>query len=354
MNKKIITTLSIVIIIFLLALPKLGWFSNKNKTTNTTTKGPAALAVSSIVITPDKFDNKLVLTGAVQANETVELKPEAAGKIEKIFFQEGKKVNKGELLVQINDDEIRAQLEKEKYNKKLNEDNEFRQRKLLEKDAISQEEYDNALNRLNTNTADIRLLEARLQNTRIVAPFQGTIGLRYVSDGAYVTPASAIATLYNLSPAKIEFSVPARYSTQVRTGQKIYFKVENDTRTFTGQVYAVEPQIDASTRTLRMRAVAANPEGILMPGQFVKVELILETKTNAILVPTEAVIPEMNGHKVFIKKNGKAKEVKVTTGIRTDKALEITEGLTPGDTLLTTGMLQVKEGMAVTTQTNKQ
>lgn len=347
MNKKFITVLVIVVVIFLLALPKLGWFSAKVDAPANSQKGPAALSVSAVVVATDRFDDKLLITGSVQANETVELKPEASGKIEKIYFQEGKKVTKGEVLVQINDEEIRAQLEKEKYNKKLNEDNEYRQRKLLEKDAISQEEYDNALNRLNTNTADIRLLEARLANTRITAPFSGTIGLRYVSDGAYVTPNTTVATLYNLETAKIEFSVPARYSTQVKQGQKIFFKIENDERTFNGQVYAVEPQIDANTRTIRMRAAAKNDDGILLPGQFVKVELILQTKQNAILVPTEAVIPEMNGHKVFIQKDGKAKEVKVTTGIRTDKALEIIAGLNPGDTLLTTGMLQLKNDMPV-------
>jgi membrane fusion protein (multidrug efflux system) len=217
----------------------------------------------------------------------------------------------------------------------------------LEKDAISQEEYDNALNRLNTNTADLKLLEAQLDKTQIIAPFEGVIGLRYISDGAYITPNTVIATLYNISPAKIEFAVPGRYSTQVKPGQKILFTIESDDRNFVGEVYAIEPRIDPTTRTLKIRAIAENSRGLLLPGQFVKVGLILSSIKNAILVPTEAVIPDLNNHKVFIMEGGKAKEVKVETGMRTDKELEILSGLNLGDSLITTGILQLRAGMGV-------
>ncbi len=239
------------------------------------------------------------------------------------------------------------QLQKELENQKLNESIEIRQRKLLEKDAISQEEYDNALNRLNTTIADIKLLEAQLDKTKVVAPFSGVIGLRYISDGAYITPNTVIATLYNISPAKIEFAVPGRYSAQVRPGQKIRFTIESDDQNFDGEVYAIEPRIDPNTRTLKIRAIAENSRGLLLPGQFVKVELILESTVNAILVPTEAVVPELNGHKVFLKEGGKAKEVKVQTGTRTDRDLEILSGLKASDTLITTGLLQLRDGMSV-------
>ena len=277
----------------------------------------------------------------------MELKSETAGKITDIYFKEGKTVKKGELLVQVNDEEISAQLTKQRFNKKLNEDIEFRQRKLLEKDAISQEEYDNALNRLNTAIADISLLEAQLDKTKVRAPFDGIIGLRYVSEGALITTSTPIANLYNISPAKIEFAIPGRYSMQVKAGQRINFTVESDTSIFVGDVYAIEPQIDANTRTIKIRALAENTKGLLLPGQFVKVELILGSTQNAILVPTEAVIPELNGHKVFISKNGKAKEVSVQTGIRSNLNLEIISGLNPRDTLITTGILQLREGLDI-------
>ena len=303
--------------------------------------------MDAIILKAAPLDNKLNVTGSVLPNESLELKSEVSGKIVSIFFREGKHVSKGEMLIKMNGDEIEAQLEKQKYNRKLNEDNEFRQRKLLEKDAISQEEYDNALNRLNTTAADIRLLETQLDKTRIRAPFDGVIGLRFVSEGAYISPSTVIATLYNISPAKIEFAVPGRYSTQVSPGKRIRFTVEGDLQVYEGQVYAIEPRIDPATRTLKIRAMAENKKGNLLPGQFVKVELILESVDNAILVPTEAVIPEQAGKKVYILEKGKAKEVFIETGLRTANSLEVLSGLKENDTLLTTGILQLRPGIEV-------
>lgn len=351
MKKRLITVAIVVVVIFLLALPKLKLFKSTGESPATGGNPGGApggmLSVDALVIKPEALDNKLNVTGSVLPNESLELKSEVSGKITAIHFLEGKHVKKGELLLQINDDEILAQLEKQKYNQKLNEDNEFRQRKLLEKDAISQEEYDNALNRLNTTVADIRLLETQLDKTRIRAPFEGIVGLRFVSEGAYISPSTVIATLYNISPAKIEFAIPGRYSTQVTPGKKIRFSIESDLKIYEGEVYAIEPRIDPDTRTLKIRALADNKAGSLLPGQFVKVELILESIPNALLVPTEAVIPEQAGKKVFVLDKGKAKEVVVETGIRTASSLEVISGLKPGDTLLTTGILQLRQGLAV-------
>ena len=350
MKKTLITVAVVAVVIFLLALPKMNFFKggDEAKTAPGMAGGKGGkLSVDAIVVKSAQLDNKLNVTGSVLPNESLELKSEVSGKIIAIYFREGKPVKKGDMLIQMNDDEIEAQLEKQKYNRKLNEDNEFRQRKLLEKDAISQEEYDNALNRLNTTVADIRLLETQLAKTKIQAPFDGVIGLRFVSEGAYISPSTVIATLYNISPAKIEFAVPSRYSTQVAPGKKIRFTIESDLQVYDGQVYAIEPRIDPATRTLKIRALAENRHGNLLPGQFVKVELILESINNAILVPTEAVIPEQAGKKVFILENGKAKEVFVETGMRTANSLEVLTGLKPTDTLLTTGILQLRPGMDV-------
>lgn len=349
MKKSLITGAVVVAIALLLAIPKVGWFSSKNDggEAKGNPAGPQALPVEAIVVRPEKLDNKLIVTGTVLANESLELKSEISGKITNIAFKEGSVVKRGTLLIQINDEEIRAQLLKQKYNQKLNEDNEFRQRKLLEKDAISQEEYDNALNRLNTTVADVQLLEAQLAKTRITAPFDGTIGLRYVSEGAYLSPNTMIATLYNNTPAKIEFAIPSRYSSSVAAGKTIYFKLEGDTLRYDGKVYAIEPRIDQDTRTLKLRAMADNSKGTLVPGQFVQLELILATIGNAMLIPTEAVVPEQAGKKVFVLHNGVVKEVRIETGIRTNTDLEVTTGLHSGDTVLTSGILQLKEGMNV-------
>ncbi len=348
MKKKIITGAVIVAIIAVLAIPKLDFFGEKESVGGNASGGRGGkLPVEVTIIKTGMLSNKVVVTGSVFANESLEIKGEISGKITNISFREGKRVSKGELLVQINDEEIEAQLEKQRHNQALYKSIEARQVKLLEKEAISQEEYDNALNRLKTTDADIKLLEAQLAKTKIRAPFNGIIGLRYVSEGAFISPNSVIATLYSVNPAKIEFSVAGRYSTQVKVGQKIKFKIENDDEELEGTVYAIEPQIDPNTRTLKVRALADNSKGLLLPGQFVRVELILETIDNAILIPSESVIPVMNGHKVYVKEGGKSKEVAVQTGIRTNLELEILSGLKTGDTLITTGLLQLRPGMAV-------
>lgn len=349
MKKRILTISITIAVLFLLALPKLGWFDKKE--TGPAAGGPAQgsiLQVEGYLLKPVLFDNSLIITGSIIANESLELKSEASGKITMINFKEGAKVKKGELLVQINDEEIRAQIEKQRYMQKLNKDNEFRQRQLFKKEAISQEEYDNALNRLNTTISDIKLLEAQLQKTRVFAPFDGIIGLRYVSQGAYISPSTVIATLYNNSPAKIEFAVPSRYSPLISNGEKIRFTVENDTsRIFLGEVYAIEPRIDEATRTLKIRAIADNSKGLLIPGQFVKVDLILNSKPDALLIPTQAVIPGQAGQTVYVSRSGKAKVMTIQTGTRTNLKIEILSGLQAGDTVITTGILQLRNEMPV-------
>ena len=348
MKKTLITILIIVAVVLLLAIPKISFKGEKEKGSGGSgQQGGQVLPVDAFVVKPTQFDRILVVTGTIIANETIEIKSEVSGKITGIYFKEGQAVKKGDLLIKIEDHELQAQLEKAKYNKKLNEDNEFRQRKLLEKEAISQEEYDNALNRLNTSNADIMLLQAQLDKTTIKAPFSGFIGFRYVSEGAYISPSVVMATLYNLDPAKIEFSIPAKHTSKVASGSRIYFTSENDTTQLAGLVYAVEPQIDANTRTLKIRATTPNPNGKLLPGQFVTIRLVLEHLSKAIMIPTEAVVPEMDGSKVYLNDNGIAKESKIVIGERTERTIEILSGLNFGDTVLTSGILQLKPGLKI-------
>lgn len=351
--KKIISIVIIIVIIGLLALPKIKpLFQEGQKSGAPGMGGPGGgggpLPVEVTIVRPEPYERKLVVTGSILPSESIELKSEVSGKIASIFFQESQPVRKGQRLLKIEDDELAAQLEKQRFNKKLFEDNEFRQRKLLEKEAISQEEYDNALNRLRTTTSDIRVLEVQLAETEIIAPFDGFIGFRYVSPGAYISPATVIATIYSLDPAKIEFSIPARYASRVFIGSPIVFKQENDAeRSFNGQVYAIEPQIDPTTRTLKIRSKTPNTDGKLIPGQFVSIELILERLDSALLLPTQAVIPIQDGAKVYVVSGGKAKEIMVTAGDRTESKLEILSGLQPGDTVITSGILQLRQGMGI-------
>lgn len=349
--KSILTVIVILLITGLAFYPRLKeYLSKKQEKKGTEGKNVVAATgggiapVEIMVISNQRMDEKILSTGTIIANEEVEIRSEIAGRITSINFREGDYVKKGTVLIRINDADLQAQLQKLQYQKKLAEVNEERQKRLLEKEAISQRDYDISLTNLNSMNADIENLKAQIAKTVIKAPFDGTIGLRYVSEGSYTNNATRIATLTNVNPAKLDFSVPAKYANMVRKGTSITFTTESGNEKFYGNVYAVEPKIDPSTRTLTLRATSPNGSRKLVPGAFARVEIILNSKANAIVVPTEAVIPNLRGHSVFVVRNSKAESVMVEIGTRGDKTIEITKGLSIGDTLITSGILQVKPG----------
>lgn len=352
--KNILTTLIILMIVCLAFYPRLKVaFGNKEEgktgkdekstTSSTGQKGASAKTVVGVMIVKSKALNDLIkATGSVVANEEVEIRTEVSGKVIGIYFKEGDYVKKGTILIKMFDADLQAQLKKLQFSKKLAEENEFRQHKLLEKEAISQREYDVAVTNVKTLQADIDNIEAQLTKTVLKAPFDGTIGLRAISEGSYLSPATKIATLTNVNPAKLDFSIPAKYASAIRKGSRVQFLVEEDPQQYLGTVYAIDPKIDPLTRTLQMRAIAPNPNHRLIPGAFAKIELILGTKGNAIQIPTEAVIPDAKGQKVFLVKNGKASSQVIELGLRSEREVEVTKGLAVGDTLITTGIMQVK------------
>ena len=307
--------------------------------------GPSAVEI--MIVNPERFDEKIQTTGTLIPNEEVEIKSEISGRITQINFKEGENAVQGQVLVKINDADLQAQLLKLGYQKQLATVNENRQQQLLKKEAISQSEYDISITNLNSINADIENLKAQLAKTLIKAPFSGSIGLRYVSLGSYLSPTTKITTLTNRNPIKLDFPVPAKYATVVNKGTNLRFTIEGNEQKYNARVYAVESKIDPNTRTLVMRAVCPNDGGKLTPGSFAKIEIILGSKSNSILVPTEAVIPDMTGHKVFVIKNNKAESVEVKVGSRTDSSVEILSGLSLGDTLITTGVLQLRKGSEV-------
>jgi membrane fusion protein, multidrug efflux system len=316
--------------------------TKKGENSSKETKPGGKTSVKVTIIQEAFLQDKIQTNGSILANEEVEIRSEISGRLIRLFFKESDFVRKGAALFQINNEDLKARLRKLQFNKKLAEDNEFRQKKLLEKEAISQREYDIAVNTVNTIQADIEDLQAQIAKYIVRAPFDGFLGLRYISEGAYISPATRITTLTNLNPAKIEFSIPAKYAQNVTKGSKVYFGIDDIGEKYEATVFAIDPKIDPQTRTLQLRATAPNPNKKLIPGAFVKIELILKTKNGAILIPTEAIIPEAGGSKVFIVENGKAKPIKVTLGVRGEKNVEVLEGLSKGDTLITIGTLQVK------------
>ncbi|HET8803445.1 MAG TPA: efflux RND transporter periplasmic adaptor subunit [Aequorivita sp.] len=311
-------------------------------------KGGAPIStVTGLIATPEKFADNLSLSGTLEANEHVEIRSEIMGVVEAINFEEGSQVSKGQVLLRVNDMEMRAQLSKVGTAQQLASENERRAKLLLEKQAISQEEYDIASADFKSAKAESQLISAQLGKATIRAPFSGTIGLRYISTGTYVTPATPIATLVNTKQLKITFSIPEKYASRMKVNSELTFTVAGSNEEYKAKIYAIEPMVDLATRTLKMRAIAENPEGKLYPGSFANVILPLEVVDDALLVPTEALIPIQNGKMIFISKGGKAKQIEVETGSRTDSLVRVLSGLKPGDTILTSGVMSLKEGVPV-------
>jgi len=315
------------------------------------TQGRQSLNVSGFIIKPTKMNEFINSTGTLRPDEEVELSFETSGKIVGINFTEGTRVKKGNLLAKINDRPLQAQLQKLKAQKKLVEEQEFRQRSLLDRDAISKESYDQIVTNLQTIQADINLILARIAETELRAPFDGIIGLRYLSEGSYATPSTKIARLVKMSPLKLEFSIPERYADEVSLGFPVTYKIVGTNNTFQAKVYAVDPKIELNTRTIIIRALYPNANEELKPGRFAEVTLLLSQIDNTIAIPTEALIPEMEGETVYVYRKGKALNIKVGTGLRTESLIQIVDGLKFGDTLLTTGILQLRHNLPVVLDT---
>jgi membrane fusion protein (multidrug efflux system) len=264
-----------------------------------------------------------------------------------ILFAEGSAVKEGDLLVKINDSELLAERRRATFRLNLAEQREERQQALLERGGISQDDYDATLNEVNVIRSDLDLINAQINQTEIRAPFSGQVGLKYVSEGSYISPNSQIASLQSLNPVKIDFSIPERYISRVGIGDKINFTVQGVDSTFTGDVYAIEPRISRDTRSISIRARSDNSNRLLFPGAFANITLVLNEIDDALMLPTISVIPELNSQKIFVIKNGRVSEVRVQTGLRTSEKVQIIEGVAPGDTVLTTGLLQAIPGTEV-------
>ena len=365
MNKKLKTTITLLLIVFVagiifypkykpLLAKKIG---GKGINAQPLRQAQQKLNAAGFVITPTHMSELINSTGTLRPAEEVDLSFETSGKIVGINFTEGTRVKKGDLLAKINDRPLQAQLEKLEAQLKMAEAKEFRQRSLLDKDAISQESYDQIQTDVQTIKADINLIKARISETELRAPFDGIIGLRYLSEGSYATSSTKIAKLIKISPIKIEFSIPEKYASEIKIGYPITFTMVGTDQVFNASVYAVDPKIDIETRTIVLRALYPNKNEELKSGRYAGITLQLSQIDNAVSIPTEALIPEMEGEKVFIYKQGKAQSVKVTTGLRTESNIQITQGLNFGDTLITSGIMQLRQNLAIVLDTvivNKQ
>ena len=353
MKKKKWIITALILLIFCIALGIYNYFDGRKSAPGTEVEEIVAprrqniLNVNGFIIRTKQLTDGISTIASLLPDEEVDLSFETSGKVVAINFQEGSAVRKGDLLAKVNDKPLQAQLARYEAQLKLAEDRVYRQSALLEKDAVSQEAFEQAQTELATLIAEINIVKSNIELTELRAPFDGIIGLRNVSEGAYASPSVVVAKLTKIDPLKIDFFVPERYANQIKSGTRLTFTVDGREKTFHGSVYATESKVDPETRSFAVRAIYPNTRARLMPGRFATVHIQLHDIPDAIAIPTEAIVPEMGVDKVYLYRGGKAHAVEVTTGLRTDAELQILRGLSVGDTIITSGTLQLREGLPV-------
>ncbi len=297
----------------------------------------------------DTVANEVTAVGSLRAEESVMIRPEIAGRILSVYLAEGQPVFKRAVLITIDPAEYRAQLAASTAEVNLNRLTLERDKELNRKKLISRQQYDESKAKLDESVARQSLDQVRLSRTVIHAPFDGVLGLRLVSPGAYVQPGQDIVRLENIATIKLDLRIPEVYLAQVKPGQEVAVRVDAyPGRTFAGRVYAFDSSVDAETRSIQLRARIPNPEAELRPGMFARVNLLLGKHTDAILVPEQAIVPRGKDSFVFRVVDGKAVQTRVHLGIRRAGDVEVLDGLNPDDRVVTDGQIKLRDGMAVT------
>jgi membrane fusion protein (multidrug efflux system) len=306
-----------------------------------------AVLVDHYVVHSTTSSDALQATGTIQANQEVQLVSEVARKVTGIYAHEGTLVARGTLLFKFDDADLQARRHKLKLQEKLALLDDGRMRGLLKTESVTQQEYDQVSTNLQVLQADIQGVDVELAKTQIRAPFAGKVGLNKVDVGAYVTPSTVLTSLEDVSQVEVFFTVPERYAAEVRPGQTIQFTTENGTATQSGRIIATEPRTDVSTRSLQVKALSPNAQRQLVPGMSAKISFALRTNANALVVPTQALIPTAKGYALYAIKGGKADYRDVTTGPRSSGTVQVLSGVHPGDTVITTNLLRLGPGVAV-------
>lgn len=296
----------------------------------------------------DSVVQEATAVGTLVSNESVMIRPEIAGRIVEIGFEEGQRVERGQQLFKLDDQVYQAELADAQARLQLATRNLQRARELTQRGAGTERALDQAQAEAETARAAVELARARLTKTTIEAPMEGITGLRQVSVGDYVTAGQDMVNLEDIVPIKVDFRIPERFLGPLQVGQTV--RVSADAfpgRDFTGQVYAVNPQIDPSARSIHVRAILANDDGVLRPGQFVRVGLQLARNEQALLVPEQAIVPRGGARYLFKVVDGKAVQTEVRVGQRRFGEVEIVSGIAAGDVVVTAGQMKIRDGAAV-------
>lgn len=304
-------------------------------------------AVDGYIVKTEAFSEAIEVPGSVVANEVTEVHPEVSGRIVSLNVAEGRYISKGAVLAKIYDGDLQAQLRKLQAQLKIAQVNEDRASQLLKIQGISRQDYDNTALSVTNIKADIDIVRTEIAKTVVRAPFSGKVGLKDISPGAYVTPTSVIATINQTSTLKIDFSVPEKYTSRIYKGQIVTFTVEGNEKLYSARITATESNVDVSNRSLTVRAIVTNSNENLIPGSFARVKLGFAPKSDAIFVPSQAIVPTARGKQIILYTGGKAVFNNVETDARDSSRVEIVTGLKPGDTIVISGMMTMKPDMKI-------
>ena len=298
--------------------------------------------VNGFVINYTTVSDELELPGTIIANEETEIHPEISGRLIYLNATEGQEVSKGTLIAKIYDGDLRAQLNKLNVQLRVQEQTIKRYEELLKINGVSRQEYDLIVLQSDNIRADMEIVQSNMLRTEIRAPFSGTLGLRMVSPGAYVSPQTILTTIRQNNELKLDFTLPEKYTSQLRSGQMVHFTSEGNKKIYTAKVIATESGISEENRGLKIRAVVTNNDGKILPGNFAKIKLSFEPDPKAIMIPSQAIIPQARGKQVVVYHNGDIAFVDVITGIRDSARVQITSGLTAGDTIIISGIMGLR------------
>lgn len=315
--------------------------------------GGRVLPVTFYIADYEQNSGGLLGLGSLVAKERVDLVSEVSGRVTEVRFKEGEFVKKGTVLIKLNDDELQTQLKRAQYQYSLLKDKLDRQTILLTKDAVSREDFDQVQTEYNVLAQDIEQLKVKIDKCEVKAPFDGMLGFRNVSLGAYLVPNSKITSLVDNKNLVVEFSIPEKYATKKLIGSIAKFTVQGSTKEYSARVYAIDPELDVKTRSIMFRASYFNSDSSLKPGMSAKVSLATSQATSSIYIPNEALISDISGKLVWIIKKGKAESVLVQTGVRTIDKIEILSGVKQGDSIITTGLMQVRSGTQIKPLSNQ-
>jgi membrane fusion protein, multidrug efflux system len=302
----------------------------------------APLVVEGFLVEEHSISDRVEVPGSLLPAEETQIKSEVTGRVIQLNIKEGDDVAKGTLLVKLFDQDLQAQLRKLQVQLQIAEKTAERQTELLAINGISQQDFDLSRLQVENLRADIQSVKIAIGKTEIRAPYSGKIGLRNISLGAFLSPTDIVTTLRQVETLKLEFSVPEKYARDIATGAVISFRVDGGREDHHAKVIATESGVDQATRTLRVRALVSEKHRELVPGIFAKINLQLGKNTNALLVPTHAIIPLARTKQLIVLRKDSVKFVDVETGARDSVFVQIVTGIKTGDTVLTTGLMAIR------------